>query len=201
MSTDEDAEDTSRAIMEATYRALCEHGYASLTMQDIADESGTSKSLLHYHYDTKEGLLTAFIEDFLDDFEERIETADDVPPDERLREFLDWFVSPLEDDRRAFHTAFLELRSQAPFNEGYRGQLKRSDELARNAIADIVEDGIDAGVFRADADPESVALLIFATMDGARVREVTLAEDGYADSVRDALSEYVIDDLLVEEAE
>ncbi|MFQ3319213.1 MAG: AcrR family transcriptional regulator [Natronomonas sp.] len=31
-------EETRERIMEATYRALCAHGYASLTMQDIADE-------------------------------------------------------------------------------------------------------------------------------------------------------------------
>ena len=33
------AEETRERIMDATYRALCTHGYAALTMQDIADES------------------------------------------------------------------------------------------------------------------------------------------------------------------
>ncbi|MEF8974259.1 MAG: helix-turn-helix domain-containing protein, partial [Haloarcula sp.] len=44
--------DTADDIMDATYRALCTHGYADLTMQDIADESDKSKAALHYHYDS-----------------------------------------------------------------------------------------------------------------------------------------------------
>ena len=34
-------------IMQGVYRALCAHGYADLTMQDIADECDCSTSLLH----------------------------------------------------------------------------------------------------------------------------------------------------------
>lgn len=188
--------------MEATYRALCAHGYAALTMQDIADEFEKSKSLLHYHFDTKEELLVAFLEHLLDEFEAGVETAADDPPEERLREFVDWFVfAPEDEDRAAFHLALLELRSQAPFNEAYREQLVRSDELVRGAIVDIVEEGTHMGVFREDADPESIARLVFATMDGARTRQATLAEPGYAAAVRDALYEYVLDDLVIEPVE
>ena len=189
--------DTREAIMEATYRALCAHGYAALTMQDIADELGKSKSLLHYHFDTKEDLLVAFIEHLIGEFETKIETTADAPPVERLREFIDWFVFAPEDEERAdFHIAMLELRSQAPFTEGYREQLTRSDELVRGTIVGIIEDGIETGVFRADTDPDAVARLIFATMDGARIRQATLAEAGYAAAVRDSLYEYALSDLV-----
>lgn len=189
--------DTRQAIMEATYRALCEHGYAALTMQDIADELDKSKSLLHYHFDTKEDLLVAFIEFLLEEFEEKRAENAEAPPEKRLEEFVDWFVfAPEEDDRTAFHIALLELRSQAPYTEAYREQLARSDRLVRETIVEIVEAGIESGEFRSDVDPESIARLVFATMDGARIRQATLAEAGYAAAVRDALYEYVLDDLM-----
>ncbi|PSQ42055.1 TetR family transcriptional regulator, partial [Halobacteriales archaeon QS_9_68_42] len=54
-------EETRERITNATYRALCDHGYAALTMQDIADECDCSKSLLHYHFDTKEDLLVELL--------------------------------------------------------------------------------------------------------------------------------------------
>lgn len=188
--------------MEATYRALCEHGYADLTMQDIADELGKSTSLLHYHFDTKHDLLVAFIDFLIGRFEAEAGEAGDEPADERLRAFVDWFVfAPGEDDRAAFHLALLELRAQAPFNEAYREQLRRSDELIRGTIVDLVEDGVESGVFREDADPEAIARLVFATMDGARTRQATLAEAGYAAEVRDALYDHVLDDLVVSEAD
>ncbi|MCH7660509.1 MAG: TetR family transcriptional regulator [Euryarchaeota archaeon] len=183
--------------MEATYRALCEHGYAALTMQDIADELDKSKSLLHYHFDTKEDLLVAFIEFLLEEFEEKRAENAEAPPEKRLEEFVDWFVfAPEEDDRTAFHIALLELRSQAPYTEAYREQLARSDRLVRETIVEIVEAGIESGEFRSDVDPESIARLVFATMDGARIRQATLAEAGYAAAVRDALYEYVLDDIV-----
>lgn len=189
--------DTRQAIMEATYRALCEHGYAALTMQDIADELDKSKSLLHYHFDTKEDLLVAFIEFLLEEFEEKRAENAEAPPEKRLEEFVDWFVfAPEEDDRTAFHIALLELRSQAPYTEAYREQLARSDRLVRETIVEIVEAGIESGEFRSDVDPESIARLVFATMDGARIRQATLAEAGYAAAVRDALYEYVLNDLM-----
>lgn len=197
-----DDADPREAIMEATYRALCEHGYADLTMQDIADELGKSTSLLHYHFDTKHDLLVAFIDFLIGRFEAEAGEAGDEPADERLRAFVDWFVfAPGEDDRAAFHLALLELRAQAPFNEAYREQLRRSDELIRGTIVDLVEDGVESGVFREDADPEAIARLVFATMDGARTRQATLAEAGYAAEVRDALYDHVLDDLVVSEAD
>lgn len=64
--------------MGATYRALCEHGYAELTMRDIAEESDRSKAALHYHYDDKEGLLVAFLDHIYASFVERV--GEHAPP-------------------------------------------------------------------------------------------------------------------------
>ncbi|MFT4884148.1 MAG: AcrR family transcriptional regulator, partial [Natronomonas sp.] len=117
-------EETRERIMEATYRALCEHGYASLTMQDIADECDCSKSLLHYHFDTKEDLLVALLAYLLERFEERIATDGD--PRDRLVDLIDAFLFGDErsrEEHRAFHTALLELRAQAPHNDAFRDQL------------------------------------------------------------------------------
>jgi len=83
--TDETIDD----IMEATYRALCTHGYADLTMQDIAAESTKSKGTLHYHFEGKQDLLESFLAFLLNRFEERTETIPGETPAERLHEFLE----------------------------------------------------------------------------------------------------------------
>lgn len=191
-------EDTREAIIEATYRALCEHGYGALTMQDIADEFDRSKSALHYHYDTKADLLTAFLDHLLSDFEERVAAGADRPPEERLAAFVDWFVfEPDEDERERFHLALLELRAQGAFTREYREQLRRSDDLLVETVADIVADGIDSGAFES-VDPEETATLIVAALDGARTRQITLRDEGYTDRVRDAVIARVIAPFLAE---
>ncbi|WP_281195353.1 TetR/AcrR family transcriptional regulator [Halorubrum sp. F4] len=161
-------------IMDGVYRALCKHGYAGLTMQDIADECSKSKSLLHYHYDTKEDLLVAFLARVISDFERRMDRGADAAPVERLVAFVGWFVfEPAETERESFHIGLLEMRSQGPFNDRIREQLLRSDRLLRETAAEILSDGIDAGVFR-DVDVDETAALLVATLDGARTRQITL---------------------------
>jgi len=162
-------------IMDGVYRALRAHGYADVTMQDIADECSKSKSLLHYHYDTKEDLLVAFLDHVISDSEARIAAHADDPPIERLSGFIGWFVfEPEAVDREAFHIALLELRTQGPFNQPIREQLARSDRLLRGTVVDILESGIEEGVFR-DVDVEETAALLVATLDGARTRQITLS--------------------------
>ena len=203
-----DAPSAAAEIMDGVYSALRAHGYADLTMQDIADECSKSKSLLHYHYDTKEDLLVAFLEYIISDSEERIAARAGDPPAERLVQFVGWFVfAPDEADREAFHIALLELRTQGPFNERIREQLARSDRLLRGTVADILADGIEAGVFR-DVDVEETAALLVATLDGARTRQITLAGaerdgegTGYTREVAEATLRRMIGPLLVEEAE
>ncbi|WP_255170604.1 TetR/AcrR family transcriptional regulator [Natrononativus amylolyticus] len=193
--------DTSarEAIMTATYEALCEHGYTDLTAQNIADRTDKSKSLLFYHYDSKEDLVADFIEYLLERFDERVEESRDLPPIERLATFVDWFLySPDDAERTSFHTALLELRTQAPYNERYREQLRKSDDRLRETLEEILEAGIEAGDFR-DHDTTEMAALLIAAFDGARIRQLTIGRDAYLEQVRSAATAEIIDDLLVGE--
>jgi AcrR family transcriptional regulator len=199
-------------IMDGVYRALRAHGYADVTMQDIADECSKSKSLLHYHYDTKEDLLVAFLDYVITDSEARIRARADDPPAERLAGFVGWFVFEADAvDREAFHIALLELRTQGPFNDRIREQLVRSDRLLRGTVADILESGIEEGVFR-EVDVEETAALVVATLDGARTRQITLTggdgdeatdvddlpEPTYTRRVAEATLQRIVEPLLAE---
>ncbi|VTT87832.1 Transcriptional regulator, TetR family [Halorubrum sp. DM2] len=64
--------DTRQAILGAAFRALCEHGYANVTIQRIGDEFDKSPSLVYHHYDGKDELLIDLLEYLLDQFEASI---------------------------------------------------------------------------------------------------------------------------------
>ena len=94
--------------MKATYEALCTHGYTDLTAQDIADRTEKSKSLLFYHYDSKEDLVADFIDYLLDRYVERVERTASLSPVERLAAFVDWFLfNPADEERTSFHAAMI----------------------------------------------------------------------------------------------
>jgi len=190
-------EETRERIMDATYRALCEYGYASLTMQDIADECDCSTSLLHYHFDTKDDLLVALLDYLISRFEERVSPEDD--PHDQLVDLIDRFCfgdGRSRDEHRAFHTALLELRAQAPHEDAFREQLAANDAHVHAVVTAVVERGVDAGTFR-EVDAERTAAHLLAAIQGARIRWVTLCHEAGLEAVREALVSDVVDGWLV----
>ncbi|MFB6151744.1 MAG: TetR/AcrR family transcriptional regulator [Haloarculaceae archaeon] len=197
MGTDAGAAgDTHDAIMGATYHALCKHGYAHLTMQDIADEFDKSRSLLHYHYDTKEDLMLAFVDRMVGWIADRLSETGTEEPLERLEEYVDRFViDPGEEDRETFALAVLELRVQAVHNLTFREKLNVHYERNVETVAEIIEEGIEAGVFR-EVDPDRVGETIYTALVGARMYQVTLGAQYATRRMRDAIAEFVAEDLV-----
>lgn len=186
----EDEERGTRAqIIDATARALTETGYARLTMADIAAESETSTALLHYHFDTKEDLLVAFLDHLVDRLAADLETAVAHEPVNALAAILDVFVvDESEPDRESVHRSILELRAQAPHNERFRRRFRRADRLMLEAITAVIADE-RVRFLGTQAAPDRLALTVLATMDGARSRQLALGEPGYAATVRDVILE------------
>ena len=193
-------DDVREVIMTATYEALCEHGYTDLTAQAIADRTDKSKSWLFYHYDSKDDLVADFVGYLLERFEERLAEVDDRPPAVRLATFVDWYLHEPADEREAFHTALLELRAQAPYDDRFREQLRESDDRLRKTLESILEDGIAAGQFR-DHDTAEVAKLLLTTLDGARIRQLTLGRTTYLTDLKETMIERVIDDILEDDVD
>ncbi|TYT60516.1 TetR/AcrR family transcriptional regulator [Natrialba swarupiae] len=197
MGTDSDeGVDTQEAIMQATYRALCKDGYANLTVQAIADEFDKTKGVIHYHYDTKEALLVAFLEYLLEAFEQNIAVDDQADPDERLLTLIETLLfGPPERgefDHWELMTALLEVRTEAPYNQEFRRQLTRNYETVEATVVAIVEEGIEDGTFR-EIDPELVATLLLTCLNGARIYQVTLQRDDVATDTQESLEAVVAD--------
>jgi len=186
--------------MEATYRALCEHGYASLTMQDIADESNKSTAALHYHYDTKEALLLAFLDHLYEAFTEKYGTTDGENAVERLVNFVDDILCRADaEEAEQFQTALLEIRAQSPYSADYRDRLAGFDAFVNDRVEGIVEDGVEEGTIRADVDPADTAAFVATLIDGVNTRRTTIGETG--GGTRRTFVAYVRDHLVAPDAD
>ncbi len=188
-SDSDERSDAEQAIMKATYRALCEHGYANLTIHAIAEEYGKSTAAIHYHYDTKDDLLAAFLSYLLDRFINRVHEVETTAPRERLDSLLDRLLT----DREGYHdfmTAMLEMRAQAPYNDAVREQFQRNDEYTRYLLRTVIADGTESGVFTAE-DPAHAAEALMLIVDGARNRYVSLEDKDALEEARKTAQEYV----------
>jgi len=196
----DEPEDTRTAIMKATFEALCEHGYADLTIQRIGEKFPKSKSLLYHHYDGKDALLVDFLGYLLERFEDReLSRAGETDPETRLRSFVEHAVpEPGAERNTEFLKALVELRAQAAHDEAYREQFTRTQARFRTYLAGVVADGVEAGVFR-DVDPQSVAAFLVTLVGGAMFDRATTDSTAEMAAVRAELDRYVERCLLAED--
>jgi AcrR family transcriptional regulator len=192
-------DETYEALMAATYRTLCEHGYDDLTMRDIAAEFEKSRALIHYHYDSKADLLAAVLEWMVDRYEAYVfdELSAEDGPRETLETFVDVVLYGPEDpefDHWAFFTALLEFRSRAHRDERIREAVVRGYDRTIDVIRAMLEDGIERGVFR-EVDTEAAAHFLFLATDAVRVRRITNGDPEAVEQGRRALDQLVLEPL------
>jgi AcrR family transcriptional regulator len=181
--------DSNEEIMRATYRVLQEHGYADLTIKRIADEYGKSTAAVHYHYDTKDDLLVAFLDYILERFVNTIHEVETTDPEQRLNLLLDkLLVAP--EDHHDLLISVLEMRSQAPYKEAFGKRFQQNDEYVRYMLKTVMDHGIQEGVFN-DVDTEHTARALMTIVDGARARAVVLDETDTLATARQTADEYV----------
>lgn len=195
----DDSAPTKRAIMEATYDALCERGYGDLTIQAIADEFEKSKSLLYYHYDDKEALLADFLEYALEEFmaEIRLEEHEPVAQLELLIDLM--LPETIDEERYRVQIALLELRGQVPHTDVYRERYATIDRALTEQVASILERGVESGTIR-DVDVELEAELLVSAIVGMQTRRLTTYEEFPIERSRDAMHEHVEERLIASAA-
>jgi AcrR family transcriptional regulator len=165
---------TRTAIMEATFEALSKHGYADLTIQTIADEFDKSKSLLYYHYETKDALLVDFLDFVLEEFTAEVETEGEDDPLDRLWTVVELLLPPdihEDEEARQLRTALLELRMQAPYDDDYADRFEDVDAMLAATFEAILAEGVEDGTF--DVDPSMAARLLTDAVTGATLRTIT----------------------------
>jgi AcrR family transcriptional regulator len=195
--------ETESEILEATFRALCEHGYADLTLRKIAAEFEKSRALIYQHYRSKEELFAALVQYLIDQYEEYLDVESGGDPRARLDRYIEVGLFGPDDpdfDHWAFHTALLEFRVQGHHNEELRDHLVRSYERVLDIVEDVIRDGVRQGVFR-DVDRTQAAQLLVGVIDAARMLRIVGVDDDAPEAFHDAIHAFVLPNLYVDPPE
>jgi AcrR family transcriptional regulator len=76
---------TKKKIVSAAWRLFYEQGYDSTTIDDIVEESGTSRGSFYHYFEGKDALLGTLSEVFDEKYEELLETmSPDMPSFDKL---------------------------------------------------------------------------------------------------------------------
>jgi TetR/AcrR family transcriptional regulator len=104
--------DTEGRVLEAAKRVFVRKGYAGARMQEIADEAGINKGLLHYYFKSKDNLFSAIFEQAFREMVPRQNELfeSDLPLFIKLEQFVERYLDFLSE--HPYLPAFVLLELQ-----------------------------------------------------------------------------------------
>lgn len=171
------AEATRRKIIDTAVELFSELGYGETGLADVLQRAGVSKGAFYYHFDSKEAVAKAIIDEF--DNRAAIAVEENFDPSEPT---LDGMIKSTFAMQHLMHRdpaiQIGQMLSQAlnqvssAGSRMYSGWTEKFQEMV-NAIA-------GAGGIRADVDPLDVADAIWSGVLGAHLVSAARGDDPYA---------------------
>ncbi len=154
---------TGPRIRKAALGLFARHGYAAVSMRQIAGEVGVQAGALYNYTPDKQSLLFRLMQEHMRDL---LAAYDDLPnpkgPDDALRQFVGFHIRfHLERPDEVF-IAYMELRSLTPENFAEVEALRRRYE---DSLESILQRGQDAGQFSV-TDTKIATLAVIAMLNG-----------------------------------
>ncbi len=154
----ENPRDRLLAAAETRFRRF---GYKRTTIEDVAGEAGTGKGSVYLHFESKQAIYMAVVEESLDRFIDRAELVLAQPgtaPD-RLRALVALTAEHYGRDELLHSSLFGE--TDLVEGEVARLAAERQRQRIRALLEDVLSTGQAEGTVRTALDPPSVAAVLF----------------------------------------
>jgi len=157
----------AQRIIEAMRASVGTRGAAASTFDHVAREAGVSRGLLHYYFGSKERLLVEVVrhdcEVRIRAMDERLARADSV---DAIVQALVHGLEEFIEEAPGSQAVTYEMLSASRHSEEIRSELAELYRRWRGHLADALREKERQGVVDLQADPESVAAVLFALGDG-----------------------------------
>jgi TetR/AcrR family transcriptional regulator of autoinduction and epiphytic fitness len=146
---------TRDAVLPATLSVLADRGFASFTMEGVAEAAGVAKSTIYRYWPTRLALLR----DALEGLNRQPDVELDAGPARaRIERLLEHLASALSDSLlSACIPALIEAAERHPEVAGF---LHQYSDRRRSALTAVIRKGIEAGELPVHLDPEMAALAL-----------------------------------------
>ncbi len=140
------SEITGPRVRDAALRLIAQHGFAAVSMRQIAAEVGVQAGALYNYIADKQSLLFELMKSHMDELLAAY-GAESLPhdPTERLDHFTRFHIRFHLPRRDQVFVSYMELRNLSADNFARIEGLRRQYE---NALEAILRDGIASGAFR-----------------------------------------------------
>lgn len=151
-------------IYEVAGALFSERGYHATSMRDLASQLGMQGGSLYAHISGKEELLVELVNQAAQQFDASLLPlrAADLTPEEKLREAMRRHIEVVAGNLESATVFFHEWKHLSP--EAYSKVTAWRDTIDA-LYRDLIREGIDKGVFKADLDIKMTAYLLLSAVN------------------------------------
>ena len=175
------AERTRQMIIEQAAPLFNEKGIAGTSIDDVLKAAKVAKGCLYGHFESKEELSYASVDYMLKKLADRQDAAMQKEPTAKgkLYAFMDTYqnsLNPMFDGGCPILNFSTESDDTNPI---IKQKIQTVIGGATTSFANIIRDGIQAGEFSDQLDPETFALKMFAAIEGVTMICRTMNSNAY----------------------
>jgi AcrR family transcriptional regulator len=160
-----------RKIVDAAAALMAERGFAGTSISAVSRRSGLPSGSIYWHFESKEDLLAAVIEEGARRWFEDLPGPDDLPasPAEAVAALLDAAARSLEERPEFLRLLLLIAMERAEVDEASLAVIRRVRALARDRLRELMATLLEPfGGRGAELAPQFAALAL-CVADGAFV--------------------------------
>ena len=160
-----------KAILAAAADVFAENGYRGTSLTEIANRVGMTQPGLLHHFNTKDQLLLAVVEEHEAESEHASTMMDDLAPENFL--LVESMAKLAASNARARLAQLLltTLSAEAiPLNHPLHEHFVQRYRRFRRGLAALLERAVESGAIRSDIDPQEIAREMIATLDGLHLQ-------------------------------
>jgi AcrR family transcriptional regulator len=167
-----------QSLVKAAFQLIAEGGFERLRTRDIAARVGVNIATLHYYFARKEDLIQGVVEYLLQQFMTAYLPGSQFEmktPLEQIRGELAEMQYMLQEKPQMF-IVLNELVLRSLHDPAIHRMIKWLDEGWHTYLEQVIRDGIQQGLFRADLEPGSAATWLILLIKGRTLHYMTNPE-------------------------
>jgi AcrR family transcriptional regulator len=196
-----DPEKTRDDILNVAFKEFADNGYSGARVDEIAARTRTSKRMIYYYFESKDGLYKAVLTEYYLRLRgaERTLNLQDREPLEALRELVGFTFDYHSAHPEGVRLIMVENIHQGSFIAGLPNA-EALNSVTVVSVRAILERGVAAGVIRPGVDPvdlyQSIAALAFFNVSNKATFSQIFSVDMGAKDFLAARRRAVIDAIL-----
>ena len=169
--------DKPQQIIDAAVRVFARNGFYNSRVSDIAREAGIASGTIYLYFKTKDEILVTLFRDKMAAFVAGVRKAiaDEPGATAKIRRMIRLHFETLEANADVAEVVQVELRQGQKF---FRGASAHEISAYFDLIGSVLQEGVEAGVFRRDLPVKVATKMLFGAMDQVTTSWV-LGKRGY----------------------